>query len=131
MAGSGAADEALDARIEILDEEELKKKLEEEEDEAIVRQVFSKIPDPSSVAGPSSIATPSTSTEDGVNPVISTPSTITIKRRADFLEPEFGALVAEAAKAAIPKSAPPSKKKKTDLASALGIKRPNKSKAKA
>ncbi|KAF9519879.1 hypothetical protein BS47DRAFT_1374929 [Hydnum rufescens UP504] len=119
MAGTDAANEALDARIEILDEEELRKKQEEEEDEAIVRQIFSKIPDPS------------TSHEEDTKPTVSTPSTITIKRKADFLEPEFGALVAEAAKAAMPKSALPTKKKKADLASALGIKRPSKSKAKA
>lgn len=142
LAGTDGAKEALDARIEVLDEDELLRKKEEEEDDAIVRQYFSKIPDPSipstSGAGPSSISkppspgavddleAPKSPSTDATSLPSTTPSqhTITVKRKADFLEPDLTSIIAEAAKAAMPKAAAPapSKKKKTAMASALGIK---------
>jgi len=156
--GTEGAQEALDARIEVMDEEEERQKKEVEEDEAVVRMVFSRVVDPTSSAGagPSSSSMPpppppagfatfdAGDEENGdveVDPSIpstpatsvhsSLPSTITIKRKADFLEPEFGNLLSEAAKAALPKSTPPVKKKKKEMASALGIKRVTKTKTKA
>lgn len=145
VAGGAGAEEALDARIEVaLDEEDEKKRAEEEEDEKIVRQFFSKVPDPNAPPVASSSKAPlaptgldaatlppSTSSPDVDDPATpsteatslpSQPTTITIKRKADFLEPDLDALMAQAAKAALPKAAPPSKKKKSDMANKLGIK---------
>ncbi|KAF8321818.1 DUF572-domain-containing protein [Clavulina sp. PMI_390] len=148
--GGDKALEALDARIELAElEEDEQKRLEQEEDDAIVAKYFSKIPDPSAPVLSTPGAGPSTSTSTSVakpdddgsaspkddpdapdTPATTLPptpatSTITIKRKADFLEPDLDALRAEAAKAAMPKSvvAPPaSKKKRADMASKLGIK---------
>jgi hypothetical protein len=138
VTGGDAANLALDARIEVLDEEELKMKHDEEEDDAIVRKYFSKVPDPS--AGTSSVGsnTVPASSSSGSNPsneihdsspptgvpppLSSTQPTITIKRKADFLEPDLSSIIAEAAKAAMPKAMPLAKKKKSTMASALGIK---------
>ncbi|KAF8344331.1 CWC16 protein [Cantharellus anzutake] len=132
-AGGGAVD-ALEAQDEELDEEELRKRAEEEEDEEIVRRVFSKIPNPStsSSAGPSQTSSTVEPSGNDSNPPDSAPSSsITIKRKADFLEPQLDSTIQTAVKAVMTRAPPPAKKKKSELASALGIKRPTKPKAAA
>lgn len=137
--GSGAQ-EALDSRIElVVDEEDELRKQEEEEDDAIVSQYFSKIPDPSAPSSSKATLSPPipSTLEEGISDapsdtpdtpatsVLSAPAqpTITVKRKADFLEPDLEALMSQAAKAAMPKApAPASKKKKSDMANKLGIK---------
>lgn len=90
------------SKEEIETEQDIQKRLQDEEDEAIVRAVFSKVP----VAGSSSEAT------------------ITVKRKADNLEPDLASLLPESTKALIStkvsSSAPLAKKKKTT--NSLGIK---------
>lgn len=146
VAGSSAAEEALEARamVDLAEsEEDRKRRKEDAEDDLIVGQYFTKVAADPSAAGPSTSSAPSTSatplpasasptsapnaeseeteTESPL-PSAHTP-TITIKRKADFLEPDLEALMAQAAKVAMPKAAaPPSKKKKNDMASKLGIK---------
>lgn len=139
-ATGSAANEALDARIELdVEEEDEQKKKEEEEDEAVVRQYFSKIASTSSGPSASPMAPSSVTPSDSegttiapdstpdTTPALSTASdstTITVKRKADFLEPDMQSMITQAAKASMPKAAaaPPSKKKKADMANKLGIK---------
>ncbi len=136
-AGDGAFD-ALDVRDEELDEEALRKKAKEDEDEEVVRRVFSKVPgpSPSSIGGTSSAASSTSGRPDGddtsSNTTPSIPSSsITIKRKADFLEPQLDSTIQNAVKAVMPKVTPPAKKKKSEMVNALGIKRPAKPKARA
>jgi len=136
VATGPSAEAALDARPEAdVDEEELKKQQEEEEDDAIVRQYFSKLPG-ASTSGSSKSAVPTNPSADATDdgdandestdppelPPESPEHTITIKRKADFLEPTLDAIISQAGKGAMPKLVQPSKKKKTDMASKLGIK---------
>lgn len=127
VAAGPGAEAALEARLEaVVDEEELKRKQEEEEDDAVVRQYFSKLPS-TSTPGTSSKLNGSIDETDGdntqsVGPLESSQHTITVKRKADFLEPNLDAMMSQAAKAAMPKIAQPSKKKKMDMANKLGIK---------
>jgi hypothetical protein len=134
VAAGPAAEAALDARLEaVVDEEELKRQQEEEEDDAIVRQYFSKIPNASTLGSSSKSNVPTdpthgcgdanTESADLASlPSESSQHTITVKRKADFQEPDLDAMMSQAAKAAMPKIDQPSKKKKTDLASKLGVK---------
>lgn len=97
---------------EIETEEDLQKKLEDEEDEKLVRQVFSKVSMP--VAGPSGSG--SNITEEKV---------VTVKRKADGDEPDLHSLLPEATKTLISSklsTVPVLKKRKTDMKNTLGIK---------
>lgn len=109
------------AMEEIETEEDMQKKLEEEEDERLVRQVFSKVSMP--VAGPSGSGSPSTPTaETGLQ---KEEKVITVKRKADGEEPDLHALLPEATRALIASkvaAVPVVKKRKTDLKNSLGIK---------
>lgn len=144
--GDGA-EQALDVRIEVTEEEEdEERRREQAEDDAIVAQYFSKVASasgsgPSSSTPPVSLPPPSTASpgaddSEGTpsTPATSAPSdataaapTITVKRKADFIEPDVESMIAQAAKAAMPKAAttiaaPASKKMKADRANKLGIK---------
>lgn len=98
---------------EIETEEERQKKLAEEEDEKLVRQVFSKVAMPAGIASGSGSQV---SQEDTV---------VTVKRKADGDEPDLYSLLPEptlaliASKAA---AAPMVKKRKTEMRNSLGIK---------
>lgn len=138
--GEEAARSAVEGRVEQLSEEELQRLKEEEEDERLIRQVFSKVEVPAAVASSSGSITTRPRDEGDANeedqPASGSPPppaapTITIKRKADYLEPDFNALVSEAVKSAKPKITPAPKKKKGDMANLLGIKRPPKGKANA
>ncbi|KAH8120688.1 DUF572-domain-containing protein [Phellopilus nigrolimitatus] len=127
--GGGSA-EMLDriARDEVEEEEERAKRLENEEDERLIREVFSKV----NGAGPSTLpALPASPTEEDV-PSPPT-STATVKRKADGAEPELHKLLSENAKSllAVKSIAPAPKKRKTGLSNALGIKVVKKGKAPA
>ncbi|KAF8491929.1 CWC16 protein [Gautieria morchelliformis] len=110
---------------EIEDEEDRRRRLEEEEDERLVQEVFSK------VAGPSGVD--SVTTSNGVDDSESAPDTtatsvpaspprtITIKRKADGMEPDLSSLLSDATKASTKISQPPPKKKKI-APNSLGIK---------
>jgi hypothetical protein len=117
---------------EIEDEEDMRKRLEEEEDERLVREVFSKVPGPSKLDTLSVELPPNNSPEPESavdTAATSTPPsplrTVTIKRKADGIEPEIGTLVANNGNSARPVSVkpmqPPAKKKKL-AANSLGIK---------
>ncbi|KAG9008569.1 hypothetical protein FRB95_001292 [Tulasnella sp. JGI-2019a] len=119
------------------DEEDRRLRLEAEEDERLVREVFSRVPS-TMAAGPST-ATPSTSTAvqpptfaegtteltDGSDTLsTSVPSTaplptVTVKRKA-AAQPDVDDFLS--AKPAINKSVEPPAKRKKDLAASLGIK---------
>lgn len=86
-----------------VDEEELQRKLWEEEDEKIVREVFSKVDNPDGASG----------------------SKVTLKRKADGEAPDLKSLLSESSRALVDSKLvqpPASKKPKTALASSLGIK---------
>ena len=112
----------LVARItadEVETEEDLERKRAEEEDERIVRQVFSKVSVP--VAGPSG-----SQGEDAEK-------TVTVKRKADGDEPELRSLLSEDSRALISSKVaaiPVLKKRKTDSKNSLGIKIKHKAPAK-
>lgn len=112
---------------EVETEEERERRLAEEEDERLVREVFAKVP-MSASPGASSSATDS----PGDLPKEATPpSLITIKRKADDIEPELRNLLPESTRVAIDTKllgAPPAKKPKSDLKNKLGIKIAKKSK---
>ncbi|KAF8590023.1 DUF572-domain-containing protein, partial [Ramaria rubella] len=132
--GNAQATELLE-RIgmqEIEDDEERRQRLEEEEDERLVREVFSKVPGPSGLSSapaalPSNGATDAESMPD--TPATSVdelppPRTMTIKRKADGMEPDLSTLFPEPAKVPpIPSKTlqPPAKKKKL-APNSLGIK---------
>ncbi|KAI0340221.1 DUF572-domain-containing protein [Trametopsis cervina] len=106
----------LVARInveEIETEEDRQRKLEEEEDEKLVRQVFSKVSMP--VAGPSGSSTADVQEE----------KVVTVKRKADGDEPELHSLLPETTRTLIASKVaamPVVKKRKTDMKNSLGIK---------
>ncbi|KAF7796507.1 hypothetical protein EIP86_007685 [Pleurotus ostreatoroseus] len=112
----------LVARItadEVETEEDLERKRAEEEDERIVRQIFSKVSVP--VAGPSG-----SQGEDAEK-------TVTVKRKADGDEPELRSLLSEDSRALISSKVaaiPVLKKRKTDSKNSLGIKIKHKAPAK-
>ncbi|KAI0637318.1 CWC16 protein [Trametes polyzona] len=108
---------------EIETEEDLERKRAEEEDEKLVREVFAKVPAPST-----------SSTQDPAGPSreeSASPAVITVKRKATDEEPELTSLLPDSARAllAVKSSigAPP-KRKKTEGKSALGIKLKGRSK---
>jgi hypothetical protein len=88
---------------EIEDEETAERKRLEEEDEKLVREVFSKIAVPAGLDETTSV---------------------TVKRKADDVEPTLQSLLSESAKGLIGSTSlqPLAKKKKTDGKNALGIK---------
>ncbi len=88
------------ARKEVESEEDAERKRLEAEDEKLVEEVFAKVP---SAAGP---------------------SVVTVKRKADDVEPPAHSLLSEAARALIKShaAAQVAKKRKTDGKSSLGIK---------
>lgn len=105
---------------ELENEEDRERKRLEEEDEKLVREVFAKVSMPARPGLPAS-ASGSGSTE----PPDTGPVTVTVKRKADDVEPSLHSLLSESARAHIATKAsapPPVKKKKTDLKNALGIK---------
>ncbi|KAH9946423.1 CWC16 protein [Epithele typhae] len=108
---------------EIESEEDRERKLAEEEDERLVREVFAKIP-----AGDHSPAQAGPSHPGGsVEPVV------TVKRKAGAEEPELQSLLPESARsllsAASAIGAPAAKRKKMQSKSSLGIKLKGKVKA--
>ncbi|KAI9056629.1 DUF572-domain-containing protein [Trametes sanguinea] len=111
---------------EIESEEDRERKLAEEEDEKLVREVFAKIPAPaaSSSAGAGSGS-------DGAAPT----EVITVKRKAGTQEPDLQSLLPESARALLSVAssikAPPPKRKKLETKNSLGIKLKGKSKATA
>jgi hypothetical protein len=111
----------LVARInveEIETEEELQRQLAEEEDEKLVRQVFSKVSMP--IAGPSGQASGS-----GVQSLQEDSTVVTVKRKADGDEPDLHSLLPEPTRALIASKAavtPMVKKRKTEMRNSLGIK---------
>lgn len=111
----------LEARItpqEVETEEDMERKRAEEEDERIVRQVFSKVSVP--VAGPSS-----TQGEEEEK-------TVTVKRKADGDEPELRSLLSEDSRVLISSkvAAIPVVKKRKTGSNSLGIKIKHKAPAK-
>lgn len=111
----GQTDDLL-ARIhmeEIETEEDRERKKAEEEDEALVRQVFSKVSMP---AGPSGSSSSTSAQEEKV---------VTVKRKADGDEPDLHALLPESTRTLITSkiaTIPVVKKRKTDMKNSLGIK---------
>ncbi|EPS97366.1 hypothetical protein FOMPIDRAFT_1025105 [Fomitopsis schrenkii] len=106
---------------EIETEEDRQKKLEEEEDERLVREIFQKIPAVGSSAASGSSGESSQSPDATPAPVV------TLKRKAEGAEPDLKSLLPEETRALISSktsftSAPPVKKKKTDMKNSLGIK---------
>ncbi|KAG8711673.1 hypothetical protein FRC08_015619 [Ceratobasidium sp. 394] len=132
--GISDAQRALEARIEI-DPEVEAKRLEEEEDEKLVREVFAKIPIATDGAGPSGAADEGSPPDDSDTPDTSlppsAPSTITVKRKAGDTAPDLNALLSESHRAMVskPSAPPPAKKRRGDLAGLLGVKPKGKAKA--
>jgi len=115
--GIGAGDEEED-------EEERRQRLEAEEDERLVREVFSKVP--SSLTGASVVSPTSQEEEDNApdTPATSiTPlaPTVTVKRKA-AAQPDFDDFQTVKPITAKKNTEPPAKRKKNDLAASLGIK---------
>jgi Saf4/Yju2 protein len=113
---------------EIEDEEERQRRLEEEEDEKLVGEVFSKVAGPSGVdpVPPANGVADSNSTPDtpATSVHVTPPRTITVKRKADALDPDLSSLLSNAAKGPTvkAKSSQPLPKKKKIAANSLGIK---------
>ncbi|EUC67090.1 coiled-coil protein [Rhizoctonia solani AG-3 Rhs1AP] len=133
--GVSDVEKALQARIEV-DPEEEKRRIEDEEDEKLVREVFAKIPVSTEGAGPSGSG--SKSENDGSQspepdtPATSEPTTITVKRKAGDIAPDLKSLLSESHRAMVAKPAaapPPAKKRRNDLAGLLGVKPKGKAKA--
>ncbi|KAF9228788.1 DUF572-domain-containing protein [Gyrodon lividus] len=114
----------LIARInveEIETEEDRRRKEEEEEDDKIIREVFSKVSMPAPSEGQSS----GISTSDGPSAEGSTSRIVTVKRKADDVEPDIYSLLPESTRALVNSktaAAPAAKKPKPDLKTKLGIK---------
>ncbi|KEP53596.1 coiled-coil protein [Rhizoctonia solani 123E] len=132
--GVSDVEKALQARIEV-DPEEEKRRIEDEEDEKLVREVFAKIPVSTEGAGPSGSG--SKSENDGSQspepdtPATSEPTTITVKRKAGDIAPDLKSLLSESHRAMVAKPAaapPPAKKRRNDLAGLLGVKPKGKAK---
>ncbi|KAI0086690.1 hypothetical protein BDY19DRAFT_959831 [Irpex rosettiformis] len=103
---------------EIETEDDRQKKLEEEEDEKLVREVFSKVSMP--VAGPSGSGLTS-----GSSPTSGQEKVVTVKRKAEGDEPDLHSLLPESTRVLIASkmaSVPFVKKRKTDTKNSLGIK---------
>jgi len=104
-------------REEVISPEDEQRRREEDEDEKLVREVFSKV----SVPG------------EGLSEEGSSSSTVvTVKRKADDIEPDLTTLLPENTRAmvnAMSASIQPAKKKKADKSKSLGIKLKNKQKA--
>ena len=113
-------------REEIETDEDRERKLAEEEDEKLVREVFSKVPMPIA-SGSRSSGTPSS---DGSSTDNST-RMVTVKRKADDVEPDVRSLLPEATRTSISAktAVAPAKKAKLDLKNKLGIKVAKKPKA--
>lgn len=107
---------------EIETEEDMEQKRAEEEDEKLVREVFTKVPAPESSASSGA----GSSQDKGVLPEV-----ITVKRKAGDEEPDLRSLLPESARALLSVSigAPPPKRKKVEGKNLLGIKLKGKSKA--
>ncbi|EJU05677.1 DUF572-domain-containing protein [Dacryopinax primogenitus] len=122
---------AIEERVDV---EDLKRKRDEEEDEELVRQVFAKVPAPPPglpIAGPST-STPEGSSSASSSNEPATPSTITVKRKADGAQPDLKDLLSESTRATLSKAEvvmPPPAKKRKDMAASLGIKVGPKNKA--
>ncbi|KZT54610.1 DUF572-domain-containing protein [Calocera cornea HHB12733] len=126
---------AIEERVDV---DDLKRKREEDEDEQLVRQVFAKVAAPPAglpVAGPST-STPGSTSSASSSAEPATPTTITVKRKADGAQPDLKDLLSESTRAIVsnPSAAamPPPAKKRKDLAASLGIKvgpKPNKAAA--
>jgi hypothetical protein len=102
-------------------EEEKERRLAEEEDEMLVREVFSKVSAPAVLGGSSAAA------DSSGDPSIKTtpPQLVTIKRKADDVEPDLRSLLPESMRVVLDAKslgAPPAKKPKSDLKNKLGIK---------
>ena len=113
----GKADDLVTriGREEVVSPEDERRRREEDEDEKLVREVFSRVPVPD--AGPSR-----NSGEDGEE--TPAPTTMTVKRKADYVEPDLSSLLPESTRAMVNSmsaSLQPAKKKKADV-SKLGIK---------
>ncbi|KAJ8589732.1 DUF572-domain-containing protein [Rhizopogon salebrosus TDB-379] len=111
---------------EVETEEERERRLAEEEDEKLVREVFMKVPMP----GPSGSSSAAGDSENSPGDATS-PPLITIKRKADDVEPDLRNLLPESTRIALDTKslgAPPAKKPKSDLKNKLGIKIAKKSK---
>ena len=108
---------------EIETEEDRERKLAEEEDEKLVREVFAKVP------APAASSSSSTGASSGA-----TPEVITVKRKAGADEPDLKSLLPDSARALLSVAstigAPALKKKKVEGKNALGIKLKGKAKAK-
>lgn len=108
-------------------EEERERRLAEEEDEKLVREVFSKVSMPTLPDGSSAAVDSS-----GDSPIEATsPQLVTIKRKADDVEPDLRSLLPESTRVVLDAKslgAPPAKKPKSDLKNKLGIKIARKSK---
>lgn len=104
-------------------EEDRERKLAEEEDEKLVREVFAKVP--ASDAPASSVPGPS---RDG-----GASSLVTVKRKATTQEPELRSLLPESARALLSAASsvgvPATKRKKTEVKGGLGIRLKGKAKA--
>ncbi|QRW00210.1 coiled-coil domain-containing protein [Ceratobasidium sp. AG-Ba] len=129
--GIDDAQRALESRIEI-DPETEKKRVEDEEDERLVREVFAKIPIATDGAGPSGSKADSDDSPADTPETTSAPSTITVKRKAGDTAPDLKALLSDSHRAMVSKPAaapPPAKKRRGDLAGLLGVKPKGKAKA--
>lgn len=107
---------------EIETEEDARKREQDEEDEKLVREVFSKVSMPASSSGSGAAA--ATQVVDG-EPEASSSSVVTVKRKAEGMEPDLYSLLPESTRALITSKAaemPVAKKKKTDMKNTLGIK---------
>ncbi|KAI0278033.1 hypothetical protein BC826DRAFT_1113584 [Russula brevipes] len=102
---------------EIVSPEDEQRRREEEEDEKLVREVFSKVSVP--VAGPSH------QPGDDGEPAAPASTLVTVKRKADDVEPDIKSLLPEGTRVmvnAMSASLQPAKKKKADSSRSLGIK---------
>ncbi|KAI6151022.1 DUF572-domain-containing protein [Pisolithus tinctorius] len=111
----------LAARIaaeEVETEEDRQRRLEEEEDDEIVRQVFTK------VSMPTPPELPSTSAGSESSAAASSMSrTVTVKRKADDVEPDIRSLLPQPDRTAVDaKGTATAKRSKLDLKNKLGIK---------
>ena len=100
----------------VVSPEEEQRRREDEEDEKLVREVFSKVSMPVPGAGPSH-----ETGEDGE----ATSTVVTVKRKADDVEPDLKSLLPEGTRAmvhAMSASLQPAKKKKAGPSKSLGIK---------
>ncbi|KAG2028204.1 DUF572-domain-containing protein, partial [Suillus americanus] len=101
-------------------EEERERRLAEEEDEKLVREVFSKVSMPA-LPGDSSAAADSS----GDSPTeVTSPQLVTIKRKADDVEPDLRSLLPESTRVKLGAKSlgiPPAKKSKSDLKNKLNL----------